>query len=82
MVTKCKNCGKVLVVKHRTYYCSDECRKSSQKYERRSTRADLNERKKVEKIMTKYKSKSIAEINAEALAHGMSYGKYVGMKGI
>ena len=82
MITRCKNCGKVLEAKYRIFYGSDECRNSSYNYERRSTRTDLRERKKAEKTMAKYKSKSIAEINAEALAHGMSYGKYVGMKGI
>lgn len=78
MIIECKYCGKKFVKQtvHQKY-CSVQCRKSGFYYGEKNN----NGTAQVENEKPKYKSE-LARLNAEARAHGMSYGQYVSKYGL
>ena len=83
----CGHCGKPLDTNLK--YCGRECREAARKImnaeRQKELRAENRQYKnaaKATKEKRKSNAKSIADINAKALASGMSYGKYVAMMGI
>lgn len=60
-------------------YCGTECARRAMN---ESKRAKRREKREAEKAAKRPKMKSLAIINAEARAAGMTYGQYVAIKGI
>ena len=72
MIVKCECCGKEFISKTKQKYCSLNCKEWM-----------MHGKKKEKPKEPKQKQvKSFSEINHEAKALGMSYGKYVAMKKI
>ncbi len=69
---QCVTCGREFVTENGKKYCSRECRI---RYDISGARYRYGTTQKV-KITTQ----EVADVNREALAHGMSYGQYVAMK--
>lgn len=74
MIHECKICGKLFTAtsKNNTL-CSSECREISRVELARISKRERQRRKK----MKTNNAKKIIDMNAEAKALGMSYGRYV-----
>lgn len=75
---KCKNCGREFdPLSKKQKHCSAECRVEYQK----KARIARDERRKQKKIAVKRKkNQPLSQMNREARACGMTYGKYVALK--
>jgi ribosomal protein L20 len=83
---KCKWCGSEYQTERKnTRYCSDECRKASEKKAKKETERRYQERK-LEKARKRLKLDadrlSISDVNALARAEGLTYGKYLAKHGM
>jgi predicted nucleic acid-binding Zn ribbon protein len=75
MVRACRICGKWFdATSKNNTLCSAECREIAKTERSRISRRNRNQRKKLKKTNN---AKKIIDLNAEAKAMGMSYGKYV-----
>ena len=81
----CECCAKSFEpVNNNNIYCCEECKKimkarKQQEYQKNYLRAP---RVKKPKPRAKRKGMTLEQINTEALKAGMSYGKYVALKGL
>lgn len=84
-VRRCKICQKHFIAnRSNMVYCSPKCREAGKRLQTREWLAEDRAKDKAPKKDKKPKEKplSIAEINARALAEGLSYGKYVAKMGL
>lgn len=84
-IITCECCGKPYVRRHnKQKYCCNDCRmimKAKKQHE--YFKAYYRDRTKEKKYKPKpKKGLTVEQINAEAMKAGMSYGKYVAMKGL
>lgn len=89
-IKKCEYCGMEFETKSAAkLYCSRKCAVTMHNKKRIRKREENDFQKAIERINKKknqpekkeYKNE-LARINAEARAHGMTYGKYVALKKI
>lgn len=84
-VRRCKICQKHFIAnRSNMIYCSSKCRETGKRLQIKEWISEDRAKDKAPQKDKKPKEKplSIAEINARALAEGLSYGKYVAKMGI